>query len=92
LREVNLGSYLISLFLIMFIDRMKKKGVVTRNQTRLSSRVTLSPPAVSALASVTACVNGNKMLAIVCACTGRAVMGKKVPLKMNIGVMKRKAG
>ena len=76
----------------MFIERMKKKGVVARNQARLSREYGFSKPAVSPLVSVTACVNGNRMLARICTCVGSAVMGKKVPLKMNMGVMNRNAG
>ncbi len=80
-----------SLFFIIFIDNTKKKGVVTRNHARLSSRVIFSSPVVSALVSVTECVNGKKMFAKVCS-SGRPVSGKNVPLSMNIGVMNRKAG
>jgi len=75
-----------------FMDKTKKKGVVTKNQERLSSRVALSFPTVNALVSATAWVNGKNTLATICAVSGRPVMEKNVPLKMNIGVMKRKAG
>jgi len=84
--------YFISLFFIRFIDKTKKKGVVIKNQERLSNRVALSFPTVNALVSATAWVNGKRTLATICASTGRLVMEKNVPLKMNIGVMKRKDG
>ena len=76
----------------MFMDKMKKKGVVTRNQSRLSNRVSLILPTVSDLVSVTAWVRGKNILATVCSATGKLVMEKNVPLKMNIGVMNRKDG
>jgi len=74
------------------MDKTKKKGVVTKNQERLSSRVQLSLPTINALVSATAWVNGKNMLATICAVAGRLVMEKNVPLKMNMGVMKRKDG
>ena len=92
MREAEFDCYLMSLFFIMFIDSTKKKGVVTRNHARSSSKVMFSPPAVSARVSVTECVNGKKMFAKVCNSTGSAVSGKNVPLNMNIGVMNKKAG
>ena len=76
----------------MFMDKMKKKGVVTKNQSRLSSRVSLILPVVSDLVSVTAWVSGKTILATVCSSTGKLVMEKNVPLKMNIGVINRKDG
>jgi len=83
---------LISLFFIRFTDKIKKNGVVTKNQERLSNRVALSVPTVNALVSATAWVKGKNTLPTICASTGRIVMEKNVPLKMNIGVIKRKDG
>ena len=83
---------MISLFFIRFIDKTKKKGVVTRNQKRLSKRVELSFPTVNALVSATACVKGKNKSAITRTPAGRTDIEKNVPHKMNIGVMKRKDG
>jgi len=79
--------YLISLFFIRFIDKIKKKGVVTKSQERLSNRVALSLPTVNALVSATAWVKGKNTLATICTSWGRIVVEKNVPLKMNIGVI-----
>lgn len=76
----------------MFIDRTKKNGVVTKNQVRLHNSVMSNAPVVSALVNATECVNGKTMFATICAAAGRAVIGKNVPPKINIGVMNRKAG
>lgn len=84
--------YLISLFFMRFMDKTKKKGVVTRNQERLSGRVGLSLPTVNALVSVTTWVNGKNTSATIRTSTGRLVIEKNVPLKINMGVMKRKDG
>jgi len=75
-----------------FMDKTKKKGVVTKSHERLSSRVALSLPTVNALVSATAWVKGKNALATICTSTGRLVMEKNVPLRMNIGVMKRNDG
>ena len=72
--------------------KTKKKGVVTTNQAKLCNRVGLSIPTVNALESATAWVKGKNRLAIICTSKGRTVIEKNVPLKMNIGVMKRKDG
>jgi len=74
------------------MDKTKKKGVVTKNQDRLSNRVALSLPTVNALVSATAWVKGKNTLATICTSEGRLVMEKNVPLKINIGVMNRKDG
>jgi hypothetical protein len=74
------------------MDKTKKKGVVIKNQDKSSNSFTLSLPTVNALVSATAWVNGKNTLASVCTAAGRFVMEKNVPLKMNIGVMKRKDG
>jgi len=83
---------LISLFFMRFMAKTKKKGVVTKNQKRLSKRVTLSLPIANALVSATAWAKGKNKLAITCTPVGRTDIEKNVPLKMNIGVMKRKEG
>jgi len=76
----------------MFIDRTKKNGAVASSQARLSSRFSLKPSYVMALVSVVACARGKKMFATTCAPIGSLSKGKNVPLRMNIGVMNRKAG
>lgn len=75
-----------------FMDKTKKKGVVTKNQARSSNRVGLSIPTVNALVNVTAWVNGKNTLEKTCTSMGSTVMEKNVPLKMNIGVMNRNDG
>ena len=76
----------------MLIDRTKKKGVVTKSQERLSSRLVLSLPTAKALVNATAWVNGKNTLAITCTASGRAVIEKNVPLRINIGVVNRMVG
>jgi len=49
-------------------------------------------PLAKALVTVTAFVSGRNTCANVCTNSGIDVKGKKVPLKRNIGVMKRKFG
>jgi len=44
------------------------------------------------LVTVTALVSGRKTCAAICRNSGMEVKGKKVPLRRNIGVMKRKFG
>jgi len=75
-----------------FMDRTKKKGVATKNQAKLSKRVVLRFRVVKALVSVTAWFKGKNTLATICTPTGKSVIGKNVPLKMNIGVINRNAG
>ena len=81
-----------SLFFIRFMDRTKKTGVTASSQARLRSRVSSSLPKVSARANVTACVKGRNSCAKTCKEAGKAVIGKNVPLRRNMGVMKRKIG
>jgi len=76
----------------MLIDSTKKKGVVTKSQDRLSSSVALNLPTAKALVIVTAWNKGKNTLATACASAGSTVTEKNVPLRMNIGVMKRKDG
>ncbi len=81
-----------SLFFIRFIDRTKKTGVTASSQARLRSKLSSGLPKVNARANVTAWVNGRKSCAKTCREFGRAVIGKNVPLRRNMGVMKRKVG
>ncbi len=76
----------------MLIDNVKKKGVVTSSQARFSRSDGDMFPMAKALESATACVKGKNMLANVCTAVGSVVIEKNVPLRMNIGVMKRKEG
>lgn len=87
-----IGYHLISLFFIRLIDNVKKNGVVTKNQSILHSKAVLMFPTVNALVRATAWVKGKNIWATVCTTTGRVVMEKNVPLRMNIGVMKRNDG
>jgi len=81
-----------SLFFIRFMDNTKKNGVTTSNQARFRSNVSSSLPKTSPRANVTACVKGRNSFARICREAGRAVNGKNVPLRRNMGVMKRKVG
>lgn len=81
-----------SLFFIKCIDRTKKKGVATRSQARLKRSANSMLPRARALVNVTALVRGRKSWAITCRKSGMAVKGKNVPLRRNMGVIKRKFG
>jgi hypothetical protein len=74
------------------MDKTKKKGVVTNNQDKLSNKVVLSLPTVRALVIATACVKGKNKLARSSAVPGRTLIEKNVPLRTNIGVVKRSVG
>ena len=74
------------------MDRTKKTGVTASSQARLRSRVSSSLPKVSPRANVTACVKGRNSCAKTCKESGKAVSGKNVPLRRNMGVIKRKVG
>jgi hypothetical protein len=58
---------------------------------RFRSRVNLSLPRTSALVNATAWLEAETD-GRTCKNAGKAVIGKKVPLRRNIGVMKRKLG
>ena len=81
-----------SLFFIRFMDRIKKKGVTISNQARFRRRENSMLPRAKALVNATALVRGRKSWATTCRRSGIAVSGKKVPLRRNMGVMKRKLG
>jgi hypothetical protein len=49
-------------------------------------------PNANDLVIATALVSGRKIIAIICRMLGIEDNGKNVPLKRNIGVMKRKLG
>lgn len=72
--------------------RMKKTGVTMAIQARLISSWVSRFPRSSALVRVTVCVRGRTAFAKICMKGGSWVSGKKVPLRRNIGVMKRKPG
>ncbi len=74
------------------MDRTKKKGVTIMSQARLRRRANSMLPRAKALVNVTALVRGRKSWATTRRNSGMAVKGKNVPLKRNIGVMKRKFG
>jgi len=74
------------------MDRTKKIGATASSQARLKSRLSLSLPKASARANVTTCVKGRNSWAKSCKESGKAVIGKNVPLRRNMGVMKRKVG
>jgi len=67
-------------------------GVTIRIHARFNSTESCMFPLAKALVTVTAFVRGRKICAAVCTNSGIDVNGKKVPLKRNIGVMKRKFG
>ena len=72
------------------MERTKKNGVAIRNHARLSSKPQLKVNVVNERVTVTAWNRGKNMLATVCIVG--LVIGKNVPLSINIGVMNRKAG
>ena len=75
-----------------FIERIKKKGVTASSHARFKNRVNSTVPRARARVNVTACVKGRKSWEKTCTEFGKAVVGKKVPLTRNMGVMNRKAG
>ena len=81
-----------SLFFIRFMDMIKKRGVTISSQVRFRRRASSTLPRAKALVNATALVRGRKSWAITCRKSGMAVKGKKVPLRRNMGVMKRKFG
>jgi hypothetical protein len=81
-----------SLFFIRFMDRTTKNGVTIMSQARFRRRENSTLPRARALVNVTALVRGRKSWATTCRNSGIAVKGKKVLLRRNMGVMKRKFG
>ena len=81
-----------SLFFIRFMDRTKKKGVTISSQPRFRRRANSTLPRAKALVNATALVRGRKSWAATCRRSGMAVKGKNVPLRRNMGVIKRKFG
>ena len=69
-----------------------KMGVTIKNHVRFRRSANSNLPRAKALVKVTALVRGRKIWAITCRNSGMAVKGKNVPLRRNIGVMKRKFG
>ena len=74
------------------MDRIKKIGVTMSSQARFNRMENSTLPRTKALVKVTALVRGKNNWAITCKNSGIEVNGKKVPLRRNIGVMKRKFG
>ena len=81
-----------SLFFIRFMDSTKKKGVTISSQDRFRRRANSSLPRAKALVNLTALVRGRKSWVTICPNSGRTVKGKNVPLRRNMGVIKRKFG
>ena len=69
-----------------------KMGVTIRNQARFIRSANSILPRANALVNATALVSGRKSWAITCRKSDMAANGKNVPLRRNIGVMKRKFG
>lgn len=67
-------------------------GVTIRSQARLKRSANSILPRANALVNATALVSGRKSCAITWRKYGMAVNGKNVPLRRNMGVMKRKFG
>jgi hypothetical protein len=72
--------------------RIKKTGVTISIQARLKRIEIWMLPRARALVTDTAFVSGRKICAATCRNSGMDVSGKNVPLRRNIGVMKRKLG
>ena len=69
-----------------------KNGAVIRSHARLRRRENSMLPRAKALVNATTLVRGRKSWAVSCKKLGKVVIGKKVPLRRNMGVMKRKLG
>ena len=83
---------MISRFFIRFTDRTTKIGVSISIQTKLN-RIEISIiPRAKDLVTITALLSGKKICATICSNSGMDDNGKKVPLKRNIGVIKRNPG
>ncbi len=74
------------------MDKIKKKGVTISSQARFRRMTNSKLPRAKALVKATALVRGRKSWATTCKTSGIEVNGKKVPLRRNMGVMKRKFG
>ena len=81
-----------SRFFIRFTARIKKIGVTISIHARLKRMEIWMLPSVRALVTATALVRGRKSCAAICKTSGMEVNGKNVPLKRNMGVIKRKFG
>lgn len=81
-----------SLFFMRFIESISKIILANRIQVISNNRDVASVPNVSDLITFTMCVSGKKAMAKYCTGTGRALRGKNVPLKRNIGVMNNSIG
>ena len=86
------SCYLMSLFFIRFMARIKKIGVTISIQARFKRMDSWMLPRARALVTATALLSGRKICAAICRIWGMDVSGKNVPLKRNMGVMKRKFG
>ena len=84
--------YLMSLFFMRFMARMKKTGVTISIHARLKRIESWMLPRARARVTFTALVSGRRTVAATCRIWGMEVKGKKVPLNRNMGVMKRKFG
>ena len=72
--------------------RIKKIGVTISIHARLKRIESWMLPRAKPLVTVTAFVSGRKICAATCRNSGMEVRGKNVPLRRNMGVMKRKFG
>ena len=81
-----------SLFFIRFIARIKKIDVTISIQARFRRIEIWMLPRAKDLVTATALASGNISCAATCRNSGMEVRGKNVPLKRNMGVMKRKPG
>ena len=75
-----------------FMQIMKNMGVTMAIQAMLMRSEVSSFPSMSPLARLTECVRGRAMLANVWRAAGYCESEKNVPLRRNMGVMKRNAG
>ena len=72
--------------------RTKKNGVTISIQIRFRRMESWMLPRTRARVTATALVSGRKICAAICRIWGMDVRGKNVPLRRNMGVMKRKFG
>jgi len=72
--------------------RTKKTGVTISIHAKLKTIESWMLPRAKPLVTSTAFVSGKRICVAICRNWGMDVRGKKVPLRRNMGVMKRKLG
>ena len=84
--------YFISFLTIKLIDKMNNTNVTIANHNKSTSIEDISVPRVNPRIIFAVSVSGRNICAKIWTDLGKIVIGKKVPLNRNIGVMYRKKG